>query len=123
MSNRDSTRSELIAHSSTNTGDETIFLFNTDEHRRQFASAVFAIKQIFHGLAASCVRPFVALPPVPGLRSGFGSFILTARRTPVGEAWLSGLQVELFTANRADFNRKGHNYRVDFSSSSVAVVV
>ena len=96
--------------------------------------AILAIKQVAHRLSASFVRFCLSLAfvCVHGLlRFGVSVFRFTARRTAVSKAGLTRLQLELFRADSANFDRKCHflimitriQFPVPSSVTSVSPVV
>ena len=74
--------------------------------------AVFAVKQVAHGAAASGVdfergAAFGIVGRGPG--AGLGRFFrLATRGAAIGEAGLAGAELELLVTDYAGFDREGH---------------
>ena len=68
-------------------------------------SAVFAVEEVTHGLAAGGVGAFVGLQRVGGF---LGGFVFAAVGTAVGESGLAGFEFEFFAANYTDFDGIRH---------------
>ena len=71
--------------------------------------AVFAVKQILHGLAAGFVL-FARAAAIAGIHAalGFGLLGLSAVRAAVGKARFPRLEFELFSASNTGFDRVSH---------------
>src|SRR5437868_3117782 len=85
--------------------------FKCERRREKQRSAIFAIKQVAHGVAAGGVgfALIFALVSVHGtLRDWVYILGLTALRTAVGEPRLAGFEFELLAAGYAGFDRESH---------------
>ncbi len=74
--------------------------------------AIFAVQQITHRFSASFVRfcqSFALIGVHAPLGCGLIGLRLTASRTAVGKTGLPRLQLKLFPAGRANFDRKCHS--------------
>ncbi len=79
---------------------------------RWIPSAVFAVEQVPHGVAASGVRSLVTLQRIGRLAALLRGIVFTARRAPVRKTRLPRFQFKFLRAHDTDLNRKCHTVTV-----------